>query len=274
MNEERVRVIDRAIENLIFSHNSRPGMQKLIESMRYSLSNGGKRFRPLLSLAVARSYTLSDEKVLPWALAVEMIHTYSLIHDDMPCMDNDDTRRGKPTNHKVYGEGLALLAGDGLQTEAFRLVAEKYYEEPHVLTELMGLLSECAGLHGMVGGQALDIAPEKEMDLQKLIELHEMKTGALIRAACEGASIVARVSREERMKIREFGVKLGLAFQVADDLLDEEQDENVSFLKVLGKEKTAEFLKQVSNDALVLIKDLKVEKELKPFVQFNLDRKQ
>ncbi len=274
MNQENLKIVDQAIASLQLGTNTRSGVQKLQEAMKYSLSNGGKRFRPLLSLAVGQSYTVSNEKILPWALAIEMIHTYSLIHDDLPCMDNDDVRRGKPTNHKVYGEGQALLAGDGLQTEAFRLIAEKYYEEPHVLTELVVLLGECAGMQGMVGGQALDVQPEQNINLQQLIELHEMKTGALIRAACEGAAIISRVSREERMKIQTFGLKLGLAFQVADDLLDEDQDENVSFLKILGKEKTAEFLKQVSGEARALIKGLKVEKALNEFVQFNEDRKQ
>lgn len=274
MNQENLKVVDQAIASLDLGTNKRAGVQKLQEAMRYSLSNGGKRFRPLLALAVGQSYTVANEKILPWALAIEMIHTYSLIHDDLPCMDNDDLRRGKPTNHKVYGEGQALLAGDGLQTEAFRLIAEKYYEEPHVLTELTLLLAECAGMQGMVGGQALDVQPEQNINLQQLVELHEMKTGALIRAACEGAAIISRVSREERLKIQQFGLKLGLAFQVADDLLDEEQDENVSFLKILGKEKTAEYLKQVSTEARDLIKGLKTEKALTEFIQFNQDRKQ
>lgn len=274
MSAEDLKVIDLAIEKLTLGENTRAGYKKLQEAMKYSLSNGGKRFRPMLAMAIGRAYTVPNETMLPWALAVEMIHTYSLIHDDLPCMDNDDERRGKPTNHKVYGEAMALLAGDGLQTEAFRLIAEKYYEQPHILSELVLLLAECAGLPGMVGGQSLDIAPEKNIDLKQLIELHEMKTGALIRAACEGAAIVARVNREERMKLQQFGLKLGLAFQVADDLLDEEQDENVSFLKILGKEKTKDYLKQISSEALALIKGLKVEKDLAAFVQFNLDRKQ
>jgi geranylgeranyl diphosphate synthase type II len=191
---------------------------KLLESMRYSLLGGGKRLRPALCVAWAQaSGGEVTSMVEDAACALEYVHTYSLIHDDLPAMDDDDLRRGRPTNHKVYGEAMAILAGDALQAEAFALVAGG--EEP-VRARLCQELAKAAGPYGMVGGQVLDTAEDRPAQLDYLVRLHGMKTGALIRAACRmgviaGGGDVTALEAADR-----YGGAVGLAFQIADDLLD------------------------------------------------------
>ncbi|MNS94514.1 Farnesyl diphosphate synthase [compost metagenome] len=242
--------------------------------MKYSATNGGKRFRPVLSLLTAELFDCPAEKVLPFAMAVEFIHTYSLIHDDLPCMDNDDIRRGKPTNHKVYGEAFALLAGDSLLTEAFFILAKHY---PDHAGSLVLLLSEAAGISGMVGGQAIDLkAGEKKFTLDELTHLHRLKTGALIRVAVEGAAVIAGANSQHREKLKAFGEGLGLAFQVADDVLDhgeKDQDER-SFTGILGLEGTKKYLSQISSDTLAQLQAVGKKSELlEGLVDFNEQRK-
>ncbi|MNL22338.1 Farnesyl diphosphate synthase [compost metagenome] len=179
-----------------------------------------------------------------------MIHTYSLIHDDLPCMDNDDVRRGKPTNHRVYGEDFALLAGDALLTEAFLLIAEGYSDNAFLVRQLTSLLSQAAGLRGMVGGQAIDLrAGETKLSKEELTHLHLLKTGALIRVSVEGAALIASAKPSDMDHLRKFGEGLGLAFQVADDILDHgEKDQDVrSFTGILGLEGTKTYLQEISN---------------------------
>lgn len=194
--------------------------QRLAEGMRYSLEAGGKRVRPMLCLLSAESVGGDLHAALPGALALEFVHTYSLIHDDLPAMDDDDLRRGRPTNHKVFGEGPAILAGDGLLTEAFALLAETGR------ADAIALLAEAAGWRGMVGGQALDLEGEaltragEAYDLAHLQTIHRLKTGALIRAACELGGLLGGASSEARAALREYGAALGLAFQIQDDILD------------------------------------------------------
>lgn len=251
-----------------------PGQQKLIESVRYSLLSGGKRFRPLLACLMAQGLKGSVLDVLPWAAVVEFIHAYSLIHDDLPCMDNDDIRRGKPTNHKVYGDAMALLAGDALLTEAFGRIAASYIENPRVGLQLVALLVEAAGVRGMVGGQALDIWPEKLHGTAFFQTLHDMKTGALIRVACEGAAVIAESTPQQREAARTFGAKLGFAFQLMDDLLDydAEKPEAVNLVNVLGITGARQLLTQTTDEILKLTEEFPEPDDLAFLVQYNRDR--
>ena len=200
----------------------REGRADLYDAMLYSLMAGGKRIRPILTLEACRMCGGSVDAALPYACAVEMVHTYSLIHDDLPCMDDDDLRRGKPTNHKVYGEALATLAGDGLLTAAFETMAEANTGIPNDrVVAAIACLGRAAGARGMVGGQALDIAGEgRALSLNDLKEIHALKTGAMISAAAEMGCLLAGGSTGQREALRNYAEKLGLAFQIRDDMLD------------------------------------------------------
>lgn len=224
--------VEETFNQLFLVENSnRLGLEKLNQAKKYSLFSGGKRFRPLLCFAVARSFGVEPRLVYEWALAIEMIHTYSLIHDDLPAMDNDDFRRGLPTNHKVYGQDMALLAGDALLTEAFLLIAEN--------SELVRLLVRAAGSQGMVGGQAIDLRSQDEnMSLEVLNELHRKKTGALIAACVAGvAKILLQNSKNKDVifgkEYYDFGEELGYLFQIQDDIFDaqqkDEKEKNICF---------------------------------------------
>ena len=196
------------------------------EAMRYSLQAGGKRVRPVLCMLAAEAVGASAEKALSCALALEYIHTYSLIHDDLPAMDDDDLRRGKPTCHVTFGEGQAILAGDGLLTEAFQTLASDPLLPADQCVEAVRVLSEAAGWRGMVGGQSLDLEGEVltrsggTYDLEHLKRIHRLKTGALLRGALELGAIAGDATAAQRMTLRAAGSALGLAFQIQDDLLD------------------------------------------------------
>ena len=198
----------------------------LAEAMRYSLQAGGKRIRPVLCMLSAESLGASAEAALPCALALEYIHTYSLIHDDLPAMDDDDLRRGKPTCHVVYGEGPAILAGDGLLTEAFTLLASDPTLPPSRRVDALRVLGEAAGWRGMVGGQALDLEGEartrggEPVGLSELQLIHRLKTGALLRAAMELGAVAGNADPLQREALRSAGEAMGLAFQIQDDILD------------------------------------------------------
>lgn len=204
----------------------------LYDAMYYSLLAGGKRIRPVLVLETCRMCGGDPAAALPFAGAVEMIHTYSLIHDDLPCMDDDDLRRGRPTNHKVFGEAVAVLAGDGLLTAAFETALEGGECLPaERVTAACACLARAAGARGMVGGQALDMAAEgRSLRQQELERLQALKTGALIAAAAEMGCIAAGGDELERAAVRRYAQKLGLAFQIRDDMLDVVGDE-----QTLGK---------------------------------------
>jgi geranylgeranyl diphosphate synthase type II len=252
-------------------------LQSLSQSIEYSLLGSGKRFRPVLALLVSDAFAGGPNKVLPFAAAVEMIHTYSLIHDDLPCMDNDDFRRGVPTNHKAFSESTALLAGDALLTEAFFVISENYNKEPELGLYLIRLLSEAAGFSGMVGGQAIDLSSkETGLALQELNLMHALKTGALIRVAAEGAAHILGLPKESREKVRKFGEKLGLAFQLKDDILDsQEKIEKGSFPELLGLEQTESYLNEVTQEAHALLQQLSIEKSaLADLLKMNLHRDQ
>lgn len=207
--------------------------QKVYDAMAYSLLAGGKRIRPVLVLAFADLLEVSHEDAMPFAVALEMIHTYSLIHDDLPAMDNDDLRRGKPTNHKVYGEATAILAGDGLLNRAFEVVGAYLEQKPFVEgIAAMNILSKASGCRGMIAGQVVDMEGEtRALSGEELLYMHENKTGALIEAACLMPFALAGLSgTDEFENMRQFAREVGLAFQMKDDILDVE-----SSTEVLGK---------------------------------------
>lgn len=193
----------------------------LKEAMNYSLSAGGKRVRPLFLLAVLDLLKVNHRDAWTVGATIEMVHTYSLIHDDLPSMDNDDFRRGKLTNHKVYGEAIAILAGDGLLTYSFGVLARLQEVNAETKLELINLLSRAAGAEGMVGGQVLDIESErKKVTVEELETIHINKTGALLSFSIEAGAILAQADDNTRKALTDFGFHIGLAFQIQDDILD------------------------------------------------------
>jgi geranylgeranyl diphosphate synthase type II len=226
--KEAARLTDDALDRWL--PPSKGGPPQLAEAMRYSVFAGGKRLRPALALAACRALGGHDDDVLPFACALELIHTYSLIHDDLPAMDDDDLRRGKATSHKVFGEALAILAGDALHTAAFELVLTRTGDLARAAA-LARELALASGFDGMVGGQVEDLAAEgRKPDLERLQRIHTGKTAALIRAAVRGGGVAAGASPETLEALATFGLSLGLAFQITDDVLDE-----TSTAAVLGK---------------------------------------
>lgn len=204
--------------------------KRVYEAMEYSLNAGGKRIRPLLLVLTYMLYKEDYKNILDIACALEMIHTYSLIHDDLPCMDNDDLRRGKPTNHKVFGDAIATLAGDGLLNEAMNVMFKHCIGNNNAI-KACSIISECAGVEGMVGGQTVDILSEnKKIPIDQLYYMHSKKTGALIKASILSGALLGGAGREDLNKLDYYGQKLGLAFQIKDDILDVTGD-----TKVLGK---------------------------------------
>ncbi|MGQ9813302.1 MAG: polyprenyl synthetase family protein [Dissulfurimicrobium sp.] len=203
----------------------------LFKAMRYSLMAGGKRVRPILMLAGVEAVGGDPTDFIPFACAIECIHTYSLIHDDLPAMDDDDLRRGRPTCHKVFGEAMAILAGDGLLTRAFELMTDHSLVSnisPESVIKAISIISKAAGASGMVGGQAADIIFEgKDVDLDTLFFIHSHKTGALIQASVEAGGLLGGGNAVEVECLRAYGAALGLAFQIIDDILDVEGDKAV-----------------------------------------------
>ncbi len=217
---------------------SRP--DRLLQAIRHGVLNGGKRLRPFLLVESAALFGVAGDAALRVAAALECIHCYSLIHDDLPAMDDDDLRRGQPTVHRAFDEASAILAGDSLLTFAFDIVADEATPLPaQTRAALVVGLARAAGMGGMAGGQALDLEAENRTpDEQGIVMLQAMKTGALIRFACEGGAIVGNASREDRERMAEFGSAIGLAFQLADDLLDATSD-TTTLGKTAGKDAKA-----------------------------------
>lgn len=196
------------------------------ESMIYSLNAGGKRLRPILLFATLHAFGREERLGLDVACALEMIHTYSLIHDDLPSMDDDDLRRGKPTNHKVYGEAVAILAGDGLLTHSFEIIAKSQELSDTLKANIIAFLAQAAGPAGMVGGQVADLLGEhKDLNVEELEYIHEHKTGKLLRFAVVAGAIIAGATREQQEYLDQFARHLGLVFQIKDDILDIEGNE-------------------------------------------------
>ncbi len=234
--ENRYSVYQAAVEaylHQLFTEEKPYG--RLYEAMRYSILAGGKRIRPVLTLEFARLGGIDWHLALPYACALELVHNYSLIHDDLPCMDDDELRRGKPTNHRVYGETLAILAGDALQPEAFRLIAQAPGLSAESRIDAVEVLAKACGADGMVGGQVLDTVYDVE-DVTGLTNLIRLKTGAMICGAAELGCVAAGMSPEQRAQAICFADQLGLAFQIRDDVLDVVGDE-ATFGKPIGSDK-------------------------------------
>jgi geranylgeranyl diphosphate synthase type II len=215
--EQLRRLVEHELDTLTF--RGEPDTAPLVESMRYSLLAGGKRIRPVLALATARAIGCDEHDFLPFATALELIHTYSLIHDDLPAMDDDDMRRGRPTAHIVYGEDVAILAGDALYAEAFRHVLSHQEGDPARILRAMAELAAATGVDGMVGGQFIDIAGEQQT-AEDLRRLHGLKTGRLICASVECVLLIAGMTPSTTSAYREFASELGVLFQIVDDILD------------------------------------------------------
>ena len=233
--QERYQEYQQAVESFLqerFTGN--PSYADLYEAMRYSLLAGGKRIRPVMTLEFARLSGADWHTALPVACGLELVHTYSLIHDDLPCMDDDDLRRGKPTNHKVYGETLAVLAGDALQPEAFRLILEASQLSADRRADCALILARAAGADGMVAGQVLDTLHEPKT-VAELTEVHQLKTGAMICAAAELGCAAGGGSAELRQAAVDYAAQLGMAFQIRDDMLDVIGDES-TFGKPIGSD--------------------------------------
>ncbi|TCO79198.1 polyprenyl synthetase family protein [Marinisporobacter balticus] len=230
--QNKVNLIDAALDKYLPSEKSAQNI--IFDAMRYSVFAGGKRLRPILMLAASEFIGGNAKDVLPFACAVEMIHTYSLIHDDLPAMDNDDYRRGKLTNHKIYGEGMGILAGDGLLNYAFELMLKATLEKNENLQKkvlAMHEIAKASGVRGMIGGQVVDLMSEnKQIDEETLDFIHNNKTAALIIAPIRVGAILAEANEEELIALTEFAKNIGLSFQIMDDILDIIGDE-----KKLGK---------------------------------------
>lgn len=247
----------------------------LKKSVEYTLVRGGKRFRPLLVMMLGESLGVGPQRLAGWMTSIEMVHNYSLIHDDLPCMDNDFERRGEPTNHVVFGENTALLAGDALLTEAFGVIARSYSSEPQLAIQLVRVLADAAGFHGMVGGQAIDLnSKTKPLELDELIQMHQLKTGALIRGAIEGAALVCGLPVGKVLDCRHLGELVGFAFQLKDDLLDSQSTiEPGSIPEKIGIAATLQKLSEVSDQAFSILEKLGLsDSELEKLIEFNLER--
>ena len=265
MHDQRIREYREYIEMYLkdwYARFQSEPQNKLFDAMEYSLLAGGKRLRPVFAFEFCRMCGVDWKKAAPFAAAIEMIHTYSLIHDDLPCMDNDDYRRGRLTNHKVYGEAMAILAGDALLTDAF-CVASTAELQGRDMADAIGVLAECAGSLGMVGGQVLDImSEERVLSEQEVLDIQSRKTGALIRAACATGVLAGSGTEEQFDAACQFAAGLGLAFQIRDDMLDvigtkEEMGKGVgtddtknTFVRLYGLEKCEKLVRKYTDYAI------------------------
>ncbi|MDD3439130.1 MAG: polyprenyl synthetase family protein [Clostridiaceae bacterium] len=251
-------LVEQKLESMIPADNSIP---VIMEAMRYSLLAGGKRLRPILAIMSCELFGGQEEEVLPFACCIEMIHTYSLIHDDLPAMDNDDLRRGRPTSHKVFGEGFAVLAGDALLNSAFETMTAILMDNPKPeYIRAMNIICRASGISGMIGGQCIDLYYEnRSIDIETLKSMHRKKTGALIKASLAAGAVIARADEGDIKNIMEFGDAIGLAYQVEDDILDVSGSE-----EKLGKSinKDAEFHKSNFISFYGLDKSISIAAEL------------
>lgn len=258
-------------------------------SMEYSLVAGGKRIRPILLLMVCDEYGVSREISLPLAISLEYIHTYSLIHDDLPAMDNDDYRRGKLTNHKVFGDAIAILAGDGLLTQAFSIVASVPELDDRKKNQIIKVISDCSGPAGMIKGQVLDMENEgKVINEEMLVNIHNNKTGKLLMAPLIIAGILCDFSKEQLRGIEDYGKYLGLTFQITDDILDvcgefeetgkaigsDEESEKATYVTICGLENAKGLAKKYADLGIKQLEDSKLNLPyLKEIINYLLDRK-
>jgi len=262
---ERKKYIDKVLDEILLDSNIEPGV--IHEAMRYSVFAGGKRLRPILCLAACEAVGGSLEAVSKVACALELIHTYSLIHDDLPAMDNDDLRRGKPTNHIIYGEANAILAGDALLTYAFQIISQQGLDFANkvALLQVSKEIAEASGTLGMIGGQVVDIISEGQtIDIKTLEYIHNHKTGALIKASVRAGAILGGGTDEEVDNLTTYATNLGLAFQITDDLLDiigdetklgkpigsDDKNEKATFPGLFGIEKSQQMAREAIDKAV------------------------
>lgn len=269
-----VKIINKKLQDYLQSYNKLPGILK--ESISYSIQNGGKRFRPVLCMVTAGSLGGRVDIALPTACAIELIHTYSLIHDDLPSIDNDDYRRGKATCHRVFGEDIAILTGDALFAESFNLILEHQYCKPGKKIELIKEIAKASGAEGMVAGQIVDVFYTGKKITKKILEyMHENKTGKLIIAAVRCGAIIADASGGLLEKLTLYGKNIGLAFQITDDLLDLESSiesagkttgKDIILCKntypsMYGIEKSRKIAEEKINESINIVKSLDIESE-------------
>lgn len=260
--ENDIAIVERRIIDLL--PECRDGQDEVVEAMKYSLTNGGKRLRPVFCLEFAKACGADRYTALELACAVEYVHTYSLIHDDLPCMDNDDMRRGKPSCHKKFGEATALLAGDALLTQAFQIVAASNLKDDKKVLAVQ-LLSQNSGVEGMLGGQVIDLKYESQTpSLKQLLSVHRLKTGALISAACLLGCIAAGASETQIEAASRFAYNLGIAFQIKDDILDvvgdsailgkntgsDAANDKITYVSIVGTEKAQQDVKTLTDNAV------------------------
>ncbi len=262
----KVNTINTYLEKYLENKTDVPST--ILESMRYSLFAGGKRIRPVLMMASCELFNDNTDAVMPFACALEMIHTYSLIHDDLPAMDNSNLRRGRKTNHIVFGEAIAVLAGDALLNYAFETMLSSAYTNPEKTIKAASYMAACSGIGGMIGGQVIDILSEnKVIDEDTMRQLHTKKTGALIRSAAVCGAICAGADEEKIKLLEEYSINLGLAFQIKDDILDVEGDAlklgkpiggdselcKNTYVSLYGIDKAKEMLEESTNKAKALL---------------------
>lgn len=263
--EHKKQIIEEQLRQLVYGDEEIPVIR---DAMEYSLLAGGKRLRPILAMMAYELFDEATEKVWSYACSLEMIHTYSLIHDDLPAMDNDDYRRGKLTNHKVYGEGIAILAGDALLNAAFELIHASLLKNPQLnYIRAAACISKASGIQGMIGGQCIDLFYEnKPIDKEILSRMHNKKTGALIQAALVTGGLIAGAGEEDLQRLEKFGQLIGLAFQISDDILDVEGSteklgkkvgsdackNKSTFVTCYGLEKSKEMAKSMIEEAKAL----------------------
>ena len=269
-----------------FAHSD-PDLVRVSDAMKYSALGGGKRIRPFIVTQVCEMLGADKASVMPLACALECVHTYSLIHDDLPCMDNDDFRRGKPTCHKVYGEEFALLAGDALLTYAFEIIADADKLSDKGKIQAVKYLSALAGIMGMVGGQTIDLeSEEKNISIEKLEKLHRLKTGALLRCAALLGTLASDISGSELEKIEAYASKIGLAFQIADDILDvtadekelgkpvgsDAQNKKVTYLSFMSIEEAKKYARELAEQAKESIRGFENNESLSYLADYIVDR--
>lgn len=260
-----IKMVEKAI--IDFLPVCEYGQDEVAEAMKYSLSNGGKRLRPVFCMEFANCLGLQKENALPFACAIEYIHTYSLIHDDLPCMDDDDYRRGKPSCHKMFGETTALLAGDALLTHAFKIATDAELSSEKIV-KAVTLLSKQSGVEGMIGGQVLDLKYEKENpNLSQLLSVHKLKTSALIELSCLLGCVAAGANEEQMKAASKFANDLGVAFQIKDDILDvigdaeklgkpigsDASNDKTTYVSLVGLDKAQEDVEELTKSAISML---------------------
>lgn len=283
LEEYNSKIIDALIEHLPSAND---GQIDVVRAMKYSLSNGGKRLRPVLTLEFCKMCGGDVESAMNYACAVEYVHTYSLIHDDLPCMDDDDMRRGNPSCHKMYGEAMALLAGDGLLTHAFEICSCTDLDAQKN-ADAVCLLAQNAGVGGMIGGQVIDLKYEAgDPTISDILSVHKLKTGALISAACLLGCIAAGASNEQLSAASKYAYLIGTAFQIKDDLLDVQGDEAVlgkpvgsdaendktTYVTLVGAQKAQKDVEKLTSKAIEILDEFENNEFMKALSEYLVNR--